>query len=86
MTIELSDTQRELGGMVVRLMRDKYDFIARQGFRQADHQLTSDIWTESILPKMSLYYKWSAHSDYAYANVPFYNAIYHPHSCHDTIA
>ena len=44
MTIELSDTQRELGDMVGRLMRDKYAFAERQKIRETEGQLSKDIW------------------------------------------
>ena len=35
--------------------------------------LTKEIWSSSILPKMSEFFIWQEKSEYDYANMPFYN-------------
>lgn len=44
MTFELSDTQRELHDMLGRLMRDDYDFAARQKVSASETGFSPDMW------------------------------------------
>ena len=37
--------------------------------------LTSEIWTESVLPEMADYFIWPSTSEFIYANKPFYNKL-----------